>query len=164
MRTFASGPLVFVLLLLTTVGACGQDVALASFEKRITVKKLPNGLTVLIMERPEAPVFSSYIHVNVGSAQEGPGTTGLAHMFEHMAFKGTDKIGTTNYPAEKAALARGQQAYTAYQKEDRRETGRNARRVAALRSAWERAVQAADKYVIPDEFGTIVESEGGQGM
>src|SRR6476469_10617698 len=74
-----------------------QDIA--SFEKRITVKKLANGLTVVIMERPEAPVSSFYTHVDVGSAQEIPGITGLAHMFEHMAFKGTHEIGTKNWPA-----------------------------------------------------------------
>src|ERR1700731_3989894 len=73
-----------------------QDIS--SFEKKITVKKLANGLTVLVMERPEAPVFSFFTHVNAGAAQEVIGITGLAHMFEHMAFKGTDKIGTTNYP------------------------------------------------------------------
>src|SRR5215831_16192037 len=149
-------------LLVFIVAAPAQDIA--SFEKQITVKKLPNGLTVVIMERPEAPVFSFYTHVDVGSAQEVQGITGLAHMFEHMAFKGTDKIGTTNYPAEKAALAKVEQAYAAYQKEDRRETGRDPRKVAALRASWEKAMQAADKYVIPDQFGRIVESEGGQGM
>src|SRR6266853_6309647 len=90
----------------------GQDIA--SFEKRITVKKLANGLTLLIMERPEAPVFSFYTRVDAGSAQEVSGITGLAHMFEHMAFKGTDKIGTTNYPAEKAALAKVEKTYSEY--------------------------------------------------
>jgi len=86
-----------------------QDIA--SFEKRITVKKLANGLTVVIMERPEAPVFSFYTHVDAGSAQEVPGITGLAHMFEHMAFKGTHEIGTKNWPAEKAALEKVETAY-----------------------------------------------------
>ena len=57
-----------------------------SFEKRITLKVLNNGLTVLVCERPEAPVFSSFTHVDVGSDREYPGITGLAHMFEHMAF------------------------------------------------------------------------------
>jgi predicted Zn-dependent peptidase len=70
--------------------AAGQD--LASFEKRVTVKKLANGMTVIICERPEAPVFSFFTHVDAGSAQDPSGQTGLAHMFEHMAFKGTDKI------------------------------------------------------------------------
>ncbi len=82
------------LILILTALAAAQDVA--SFEKRITVKKLPNGLTIVICERPEAPVFSFFTMVDAGSAQDPMRATGLAHMFEHMAFKGTDKIGTTN--------------------------------------------------------------------
>src|SRR5580704_15727763 len=73
--------------------ATAQDVA--SFEKRITVKKLPNGLTILICERPEAPVFSFFTMVDAGSAQDPMGKTGLAHMFEHMAFKARTKSGRT---------------------------------------------------------------------
>src|ERR1041384_1789864 len=99
---------------------CAQDIA--SFEKRITVKKLDNGLTVLIMERPEAPVFSFYTRVDVGSVQEIPGITGLAHMFEHMAFKGTHEIGSTNWPAEKGALGKGENAYNAYFHEREKES------------------------------------------
>src|ERR1700760_1807729 len=104
-----------------SVPASAQDIA--SFEKRITVKKLANGMTVMVMERPEAPVFSFYTHVDAGSAQEVQGITGLAHMFEHMGFKGTDKIGTSNYPAEKAALEKVEQAYAAYQAENEKEFG-----------------------------------------
>ena len=88
----------FLFLFLSAV-ALAQDVA--SFEKRITVKTLPNGLTLMICERPEAPVFSFFTLVDAGSTQDPMGATGLAHMFEHMAFKGTDKIGTTDYAAEK---------------------------------------------------------------
>src|ERR1700757_715593 len=123
MKNFAARCLLvlFIVAFFSTLHA--QDIA--SFEKRITVKKLPNGLTVLIMERPEAPVFSFFTHVNVGSAQEVQGITGLAHMFEHMAFKGTNEIGTTNYPAEKRALAKVEEAYAAYQKEDLKEVGRD---------------------------------------
>src|SRR6202790_5859480 len=84
--------------------AVAQD--LASFEKRITLKKLDNGLTVIICERPGAPVFSFNTHVDAGSVQAPMGQTGLAHMFEHMAFKGTDTIGTSDYAAEQIALAR----------------------------------------------------------
>src|ERR1700755_756739 len=91
-----------LVLLMVAAVASAQD--LASFEKRTTVRTLPNGLTIVIMERPEAPVFSYTTFVNAGSAQEVPGITGLAHMFEHMAFKGTDKIGTTDFNAERAAL------------------------------------------------------------
>src|SRR5215831_4593278 len=151
-----------VALLVLAITAPAQDVA--SFEKKITVKKLANGLTVLIMERPEAPVFSFYTRVDAGSAQEVQGITGLAHMFEHMAFKGTDKIGTENYPAEKAALAKVEEAYAAYQKEDLREEGRDPKKVAALEKAWQDAVDAAEQYVKVNEFGEIIESQGGVGL
>ena len=107
-----------------------QDIA--SFEKRITVKKLANGLTVLIMERPEAPVFSFYTRVNAGSVQEVPGSTGLAHMFEHMAFKGTHEIGTTNWPKEKVALEKVETAYAAYLHENLKEVGRDDKKIAEL--------------------------------
>jgi len=139
-----------------------QDIA--SFEKRITVKKLANGLTVLIMERPEAPVFSFYTRVDVGSVQEVPGITGLAHMFEHMAFKGTHEIGTTNWPKEKLALEKVEQAYNAYLHENLKEVGRDAKKVAELEKTWQDAVADADQYVIPNEFPDIVESQGGVGL
>ena len=63
-----------VILLLASLVAAGQDVA--SFEKRITVKKLPNGLTVLVCERHEAPVFSFFTHVDAGSAQDERAASG----------------------------------------------------------------------------------------
>ena len=68
------------LMVLLTLAAA-QD--LASFEKRITLKKLDNGLTVLICERPEAPVFSFYTHVDAGSVQDPLDKTGLAHVRAH---------------------------------------------------------------------------------
>src|SRR2546421_9710181 len=120
---------------------------LASFEKRTTVKKLANGLTVLICERPEAPVFSFFTHVDAGSVQDPMGETGLAHMFEHMAFKGTDKIGTKNYAAEKVALEKVETAYSAYIKERDKRVGRDDAKLKALEKTWKDAITEADKYV-----------------
>jgi len=148
------------LLLILTALAAAQDVA--SFEKRITVKKLPNGLTILICERPEAPVFSFFTIVNAGSAQDPMRATGLAHMFEHMAFKGTDKIGTTNYAAEKPLLAKVEVAYAAYIKERDKEVGREEANLKQLEKAWKDAIAAADKYVKSSEFSKIVEQNGGE--
>jgi predicted Zn-dependent peptidase len=139
-----------------------QDIA--SFEKRITVKKLANGLTIVLMERPEAPVFSFYTRVDAGSVQEVPGITGLAHMFEHMAFKGTHEIGTTNWPAEKAALEKVETTYATYLHEKLKEVGRDEKKVAELEKAWQAAVDDAEKFVVPNEFGEIVESQGGVGL
>ncbi|MBI3644567.1 MAG: insulinase family protein [Acidobacteriales bacterium] len=127
------------LLLCLSSFVFSQDVA--SFEKRITTKKLSNGLTVIICERPEAPVFSFFTHVDAGSVQDPMAKTGLAHMFEHMAFKGTDKIGTRDYAGDEQELKQ-------------------------LEQAWKDAIAAADKFSAPynNEFGKIVEGEGGEGM
>jgi predicted Zn-dependent peptidase len=151
-----------LLSLLLATGAAAQD--LASFEKRTTVKKLDNGLTIILMERRDAPVFSYATIVNAGSAQEVPGITGLAHMFEHMAFKGSDRVGTTNWEAERAALAKVEQAYAAYDRARRAETGRDETKVQELEKAWQDAIAEADKYAVGDEFSEIVDRAGGVGM
>src|SRR5438270_12099315 len=105
---------------------------LASFEKRTTVKVLPNGLTLIVCERPEAPVFSFYTLVDAGSANDQQGASGITHMFEHMAFKGSTEIGTTNYAAEKIALPKVEVAYAAYDAEYRKRVGKDPARLAKL--------------------------------
>lgn len=160
MKRCIIAPLLFVLFL--TAVAAAQDVA--SFEKRITVKKLPNGLTIVICERSEAPVFSFFTMVDAGSTQDPQDKTGLAHMFEHMAFKGTDKIGTTNYAAEKPALAKVEVAYAAYIAERDKSVGRDEAKLKQLEQAWKDATAQADKYVVPNQFGKIVEQSGGEDL
>jgi predicted Zn-dependent peptidase len=152
----------FFLLLTIAAAAGAQD--LASYEKRTTVRKLDNGLTVIVMERPEAPVFSFATVVDVGSAQEVPGITGLAHMFEHMAFKGTDKVGTSNYAAESAALAKVEETYAAYDRARRDPVGQDKAKVAEAEKAWKAAVDEANKYVVPNEFSKIVDRVGAVGV
>ncbi len=149
-------------LLLASLPLFSQDIA--SFEKRITVRALPNGLTLLVMERPEAPVFSGYTFVDAGSVQDPKDETGLAHMFEHMAFKGTQTIGTTNWPAEKSALQNVEQAYAAYIHEAEKRVGREDKKVAELQKAWQDAVNQAEKYVVRNAYPEIIEENGGVGM
>ncbi len=142
--------------------AAAQDVA--SFEKRVTVKKLPNGLTIILCERREAPVFSFFTLVDAGSAQDPMGKTGLAHMFEHMAFKGTDTIGTTNYPAEKLALQKVELSYAAYIAERDKPVGRDEAKLKQLEKTWQDDIAAAQKYVVPNQFGKIIEQNGGRDL
>lgn len=148
MRSRFLHPAAILSLLITAAAA--QD--LASFEKRVTVKTLANGLTILICERPEAPVFSFFTHVDVGAAQEDTGKSGLAHMFEHMAFKGTDKIGTTDYAAEKLALEKVEAGYAAYNTERTKRVGRDEQKLKQLESAWKDAIKDAQQYVKVNEF------------
>jgi len=152
-----------LLLVLIVVPTLGQELDLASFEKRITVKKLDNGLTLVVMQRPEAPVFSFYTIVDTGSAQDPQGQTGLAHMFEHMAFKGTTGIGTTDWPAEKVALEKVEETYAAYRAERYKTVGRDENKVKQLQQAWKDAIAHAQQYVVPNEFDQILESNGTRG-
>ncbi|HEX5432941.1 MAG TPA: pitrilysin family protein [Candidatus Angelobacter sp.] len=162
MRRFLRVPALLLISAMFLATAMAQDIT--SFEKRTSVKVLKNGLTVIVCERPEAPVFSFYTLVNAGSVQDPQGESGMAHMFEHMAFKGSDRIGTTNYPKEKIALEKVEKAYAAFDREDRKEVGRNPKKLAELKAAFEKAVADADKYVIKNRFGQIVESQGGVGL
>ena len=150
-----------IFLILAAVSAA-QNVA--SFEKRIAVKTLPNGLTLVVCERAEAPVFSFFTLVDAGSAQDPMGATGLAHMFEHMAFKGTDKIGTTDYAAEKPALAKVEVSYAAYIAERDKTVGRDEAKLKQLEQAWQEDIKAADKFVESNEFSKIIEQNGGEDL
>jgi len=143
-------------------GAVGQD--LAAFEKNVSTKVLANGLTVIVYERRQAPVFSFFTHVDVGGDRELPGITGVAHMFEHMAFKGTDVIGTTDYKVEQAALEQVERAYVAYDAERRKPSGSDPAKVKELEQAWRDAIAAADRYVVPNEFDEIISRQGGVGL
>src|SRR5262252_57115 len=98
------------ILALTLPGLLAAQ-SLKDFEKKVTEFTLPNGLHFIVVERHNAPVVSFHTYVNVGSVDDPGGQTGLAHMFEHMAFKGTPTIGTNNWPEEKKALDAVEVAY-----------------------------------------------------
>jgi hypothetical protein len=124
---FSAGFLLFALLLAVSA-ASAQD--LQSFEKRITVKILSNGLTLVICERHDAPVFSYTTFIDAGDVNDPSGESGLAHMFEHLAFKGTSQIGTTDYAAEKVALQKVEEANDAYEAEYLKPVGRSDQKLA----------------------------------
>ena len=75
-----------------------------SLEGQVKEYSLKNGMKVLILERFFAPVVSLYIRFSVGAVDEAEGETGTAHLLEHMLFKGTETLGTTNYAEEKRIL------------------------------------------------------------
>ena len=85
-------------------------------------------------------------------------------MFEHMAFKGTDQIGTTDYAAEKPALAKVETSYAAYIKERDKTVGRDDAKLKQLEKDWKDDIAAADKFVKSNEFGKTIEQNGGEDM
>jgi predicted Zn-dependent peptidase len=80
--------------------ASAQDLA-----DRVTEVSLDNGMRVLFVEQGVAPTIAFNLMFDIGGADEPNGLGGIAHMVEHMAFKGTETIGSFDYPAEKDVLA-----------------------------------------------------------
>lgn len=76
----------------------------AALERRVQEFTLPNGLTFLVLERHNAPIVSCHTYANVGAFDEEDGQTGIAHLLEHMAFKGTQRIGTQDFRREAPLL------------------------------------------------------------
>ncbi|MCO6432269.1 MAG: insulinase family protein [Deltaproteobacteria bacterium] len=82
----------------------GSESALRQLRENVRTFTLSNGLRVIMHRRGIAPVFAGLIAVRVGGVDETPGETGISHMLEHMAFKGTPQIGTKNYSKEAPLL------------------------------------------------------------
>ena len=137
---------------------------LKEFEKKVTEFTLPNGLHFIVVERHEAPVVSFHTYVNAGSADDPSGVTGIAHMFEHMAFKGTESIGTTNWPEEKKALDAIETAYDQLSAEQNKGPKADAAKMKMLEEHVQMAIDHAETFVIPNEFPRIIEENGGVGM
>src|SRR5512136_665606 len=86
--------------------AAASTVLAENFRLPVTEHTLKNGMRFLIVERRESPTFAAYIRFKVGSVNERPGQTGLAHLLEHMMFKGTTQFGSTDPVREQALLDR----------------------------------------------------------
>ncbi|MGA7341785.1 MAG: pitrilysin family protein [Terracidiphilus sp.] len=142
--------------------AAAQD--LKSFEQRITTRVLSNGLTLILCSRPDAPVFSYSTFIDAGAVDDPSGESGLAHMFEHLAFKGTTEIGSRDWPAEKLALAKVEAANNAYEAEYLKPVGRDEKKLAELKKAFQDAQDEAHKYVIPNQFTEVAEANGAEGL
>jgi predicted Zn-dependent peptidase len=156
----------FALFLLVPALLAAQSVAelQKSFEKKVTEFTLANGLHFIVIERHDAPVVSFHTYLNVGSVDDPGGQTGLAHMFEHMAFKGTPTIGTKNWPAEKAAMDAVEVVYDRLDAERNKGPRADPKKIAAIRVELETAMEKADSYVEPNEYDRVVESNGGLDM
>src|SRR5271170_7550361 len=95
----------FLFTLLTFTALFAQELSKPTdLSLPVIEKVLKNGLTVLIVERPDVPVVSFSFMQPVGAQDAPKGKTGLPHMLEHMMFKGTQTIGTLDYKKEKPIL------------------------------------------------------------
>ena len=137
--------------------------SLDEFEEKVTEFTLDNGLTFIIIERPVAPVVSFATYVNVGGANEPVGHTGMAHIFEHMAFKGTHTVGTSNWQEEKKVLKELDNTYQKWLAE-KYSTQPDSAKMDTLWSQFEGLQEEAGEYVVNNEFSEIIDRNGGTGM
>jgi predicted Zn-dependent peptidase len=150
--------IVFILPLL----ACAQSVQ--EFEKKITEFTLANGLHFIICERHEAPVVSFHTYVDAGSVDDPKGQTGIAHMFEHMAFKGTQSIGTINWPQEKKALDEVEAVYGRIEAEENKGPRADPEKIKSMQAELKLAMDRANAFVEQNAYPAIIEGNGGVGM
>ncbi len=129
--------------------------------EKVTEFRLDNGLKFIVLERHQAPVVSFITYADVGGVNEPVGKTGVAHFLEHLAFKGTTKIGTTNYENEKELLNKLDEI------SDRIKAAEKANRpeeVEQLKAEFAQVEREANQYVIQNQFGQIVQQSGGVGL
>ena len=119
---------------------------------------LDNGLKVVMCEEHSQPEIYGAVYVHAGSKNDPTDATGMAHYFEHIMFKGTDRIGTTNWEAEKVFLDSIDLMY------DRlHETSDVAERQAIQQKINALSQKSAD-YAIPNEVDVILTQMGGKGL
>lgn len=149
-----------LLLLLGVVGIKAQTRTYESVPNdpmKTRIYTLDNGLKVYISVNKEKPRIQTYIAVRTGSRNDPAETTGLAHYLEHIMFKGTDKVGTSNYEAERPYLKQIEKLYEEY----RHMTD------PAKRKVWYHKIdsvsQIAAQYNIPNEYDKLMAAIGSQG-
>jgi len=140
---------------------------------RVIEHKLANGLTVLMVERHQTPIVSINMTFAVGGVNEQVGQTGLAHLYEHMAFKGTRTIGTKDYAKEKPILEELSRAGTELEQRQREAARRDQERpagpdeqasIAALQQRVKDLQEQASQYVSGNEMALLYQRHGGVGL
>ena len=153
--------LIYITVFLSTASRA-QD--LKEFEKKITEFTLDNGLEFIVIEKHEAPVASFHTFANVGAVDEVKGITGVAHMFEHMAFKGTNTVGTRNIEKELQAIGKIDTVYENLRREKQKRHLADTLLIQKLEKQFEQAQRDAQEWVVSNETGEAIDRAGGVGL
>ncbi len=136
----------------------------SEIEDKISEYDLDNGLTIIVLPRHDAPVVSFVTIVNTGCADDPKGATGIAHMFEHMAFKGTEEIGSKDLKKEEKWMAVEDSIFQLILEERSRGDLADSTKLAELGEKMSVATDSAFSYSETNEFGKIVDRNGGVGL
>lgn len=131
---------------------------------RVVEHTYPNGLKLLMIERHTSPTVAPYILFKAGSVDESDDARGIAHMLEHMLFKGTKTIGTTDYEKEKDVLAEIDKIGDALDMEQAKGTRADAEKIAELEAALKTQQEAAKEWIVSGEYTEIYTQHGSTGF
>ena len=124
---------------------------------------LKNGMKLLMVPRHTSPTVAAWIRFKVGSVDERSDERGLAHLLEHMLFKGTKTLGTTNYAAEQPILDRIEATAQKLMAEKLKRDQADAKTVERLTKELNSLEKEAEKYVVKEEFADIYARNGASG-
>ena len=127
--------------------------------KNVTEFQLDNGMKFIVLERHNAPVVSFLTYADVGGTDELTGKTGISHFLEHLAFKGTTRIGTTDFAKEKPLLDRQDQLF-----EQLKESKQTPETTARLQAEFQKVDNELLQLSKQNEFGQLIEQYGGVGL
>jgi len=139
-----------------------EAVAAPGLADRVIEHRLANGLTVLLVERHQVPIVSVNVTFGVGGINERTGITGVAHLYEHMAFKGTRTIGTKNYARERPLLEEMHRLDAEIAR--RRAEGADETQLRPLLQAFKAAQERADQLVVGNEMSLLYQRHGAVGL
>jgi predicted Zn-dependent peptidase len=142
-------------------GLYGQN--LDKMKTQIHEKTLKNGMKFIVMEQHEAPVASFHVYADVGSAQESYGITGISHVLEHMAFKGTTTVGTKDFAAEAKILNELDLVFGELSREEAK-IGPDQKKINELKARFEQLQAKAKEYVVNNEYFDLVMQQGDTGV
>jgi predicted Zn-dependent peptidase len=136
----------------------------ADLEGKVIEHRLANGMKLLMVERHASPTVAAWVRFKVGSVNERSDERGIAHLLEHMLFKGTRTIGTKNYAAEVPLLARIEETAQALMAENLKRDKGDRKRIKELTELLATLQAEEDKYLVPDEGAEIFAKNGGVGL
>lgn len=141
--------------------ALSVPVYAGGLAERVTEHTLANGMKLLLVERHTSPTVAAWIRFKVGAVDERSDERGIAHLLEHMLFKGTKTLGTTNYEVEKVLLDKIEVVAQSLLSEKAKRGKGDSARVAALEKELAELEKEAGKYVVKEEFAQIYNRNGG---
>ncbi len=144
--------------------ASGAAAASGSLEGLGAEHRLANGLTVLVLPRPSSPTVSLQMTFRVGGVDEPAGGTGVAHLLEHMLFKGTRTLGTVDWEREREVLDAIEAAGRALDRERRKGAQADPERVEDLRRRLGELQEAHRPLVVKDEIDGLYARQGAVGF